>query len=143
MRYPRSVKIFRGQIDAAPFVGVMFLMTIFLVLHSHLVNPTGLEISLPESGEPLGVTGPSVILGVDRSGTMFFENRLLDAEALKVRLTEIVEQGGEPPSLLVQADKGLTLAQLQEIFELARSCGIRNAALANKRSVVSDVSETE
>lgn len=137
MRYPRSVKIFRGQIDAAPFVGVMFLMTIFLVLHSHLVNPTGLEISLPESGEPLGVTGPSVILGVDRSGTMFFENRLLDAEALKVRLTEIVEQGGETPSLRIQADRDLTLSQIQEIFDLARMCGIRRAIVENKRAAVS------
>ena len=51
MKFPRQAKIFRGQLDVAPFAGVFFLLAIFLLLHSSLVLPTGVQLQLPDSGD--------------------------------------------------------------------------------------------
>ena len=134
MRYPRSVKIFRGQIDAAPFVGVMFLMVIFLLLHSHLVNPTGFEILLPESEDPQGIPGPHITLAVDAKGVMFFENQMIDEGRLRARLEAIVAQWEEPPVLLIQADRNLSLSNYYRLFDLAHESGFNRVWGANKRS---------
>ena len=135
MRYPRSVKIFRGQIDAAPFVGVMFLMVIFLLLHSHLVNPTGIRIRLPEADEPLGIPGPHIALVIDERGVMFFENQMIDEAHLRAKLEAIVAQWEKPPVLLIQADASLSGSDYFHIFDLAHESGIADIGLgANKRS---------
>ena len=55
MRFPHNTKIFRGQLDAAPFLGVFFLLLIFLLLNSSLVFTPGVEIQLPETAN---VPGP-------------------------------------------------------------------------------------
>ncbi len=39
MRFPRQAKIFRGQLDAAPVAGVVFLLVIFMQLNSLLYTP--------------------------------------------------------------------------------------------------------
>ncbi len=48
MRFPHNTKIFRGQLDAAPFVGVFFLLVIFLLFNSGLVFTPG----IPNSRHP-------------------------------------------------------------------------------------------
>ena len=49
MKFPRNARIFRGQLDASPFVGVLFLVAIFLLLNSSLVFVPGIAINLPEA----------------------------------------------------------------------------------------------
>jgi hypothetical protein len=44
MKFPRNARIFRGQLDAAPFAAVLFLLVIFLMLGS-LVYTTGSQRS--------------------------------------------------------------------------------------------------
>ena len=38
MRFPRSVKPFRGQLELAPFLSVFFLLAILLLFGSSLVE---------------------------------------------------------------------------------------------------------
>jgi len=54
MRYPRNAKIFRGQLDVAPFIGVFFLLLLFVVMASLLYMP-GLPVYL-SGGESVGRT---------------------------------------------------------------------------------------
>ncbi|MFN7140649.1 MAG: ExbD/TolR family protein [Limisphaerales bacterium] len=39
MRFPRNAKIFRGQLDVVPLVGVLFLLLIFILLSSLVYTP--------------------------------------------------------------------------------------------------------
>ena len=55
MRLPRNVKVFRGQLDAAPFAGMLFLVLMFLVLQSKLVFTPVIPLRLPEV--PINLSG--------------------------------------------------------------------------------------
>lgn len=39
MRFARNARIFRGQLDAAPFAAVFFLLVIFMMLGSLVYTP--------------------------------------------------------------------------------------------------------
>ena len=109
MKLPRNVKIFRGQLDAAPFASVAFLLLIFLVLQSKLVFTPGLLLRIDAPEVPLdlpGTANPTVVVAVRVkvslasarvSLTMGVRTRTLVAPGAKVALVAGVQV--VPPSV--------------------------------------------
>jgi biopolymer transport protein ExbD len=90
MKYPRTAKIFRGQLEFAPLAGVLFLLVIFLLLGS-LISPPGIRVQLSSSAN-LNATNDQPVVFVTRQGDIIFEgktNRLEDLDALRVELKKI------------------------------------------------------
>lgn len=132
MRYPRGAKIFRGQVDVAPYLGVLFLLVIFLVMRFYLVHPSGIKILLPEGGVGSGVTGPKLIVGIDSAGRLFFENQMLDEQQLRVRLASRIQESEKAPTLLIQADAKVPNERIVQLSALAQDLGITQAALETR-----------
>ena len=130
MRLPRNVRIIRAQFDVAAFVGVMFLLVIFVILHSSLVFTPGVPIRLPEGGNLPGTTNQTVTVAVDAQGQFYFENQLASESTLKTRLAGVVARASEPITLIVQADRSVTYDILVRLGLLAREAGLRDALLA-------------
>ena len=125
MRFPHNTKIFRGQLDAAPFLGVFFLLLIFLLLNSSLVFMPGVPIELPQAANLPGPERAIAVVAVDESGRFYFENQLCDEAQLRERLGAVVERSREPVTLVVQADKSARMEVLVRLGTLARALGIR------------------
>jgi biopolymer transport protein ExbD len=130
MRFPHHTKVFRGQLDAAPFLGVFFLLIIFLLLNSSLVFTPGVRISLPEAVNLPGTDKPTAVVVVDADGHFYFENQICDGARLKVRLQAAVERTPEPITLVVQADKKASIEALVQLGLMARALGIREVLQA-------------
>lgn len=125
MRFPHHTKVFRGQLDAAPFLGVFFLLIIFLLLNSSLVFTPGVRIALPEAVNLPGTDKPTAVVAVDAEGHFYFENQICDEARLKERLQAAVERTAEPIALVVQADKKASVEALVQLGLMARAVGIR------------------
>lgn len=136
MRFPHNTKIFRGQLDAAPFVGVFFLLVIFLLLNSALVFTPGVPIRLPEGSGLPGLDKPSVTVAIDPSGSFYFNNQLCNEARLKERLRAAVEHSREPLVLLLKMDKAAEFDAFVRVSLLARSIGIREVFPAVQPPVV-------
>jgi biopolymer transport protein ExbD len=132
MRLPRRVQIFKGQIDAAPFAGVFFLLVIFLLLNSSLVFPPGLKLQLPTAEGLPGTSGPTATVAVDASGLYFYENQVIAEKQLKARLASAVKQSGEPLTLVVLADKSVSLETIIRLNRVARGAGIHDSVLVTR-----------
>ena len=135
MRFPHNAKIFRGQLDAAPFLGVFFLLLIFLLLNSSLVFTPGVQIQLPEAANVPGPDKPIAVVAVDESGHFSFENQLCDEERLKQRLQALVERTPEPLVLVAQIDRNAKAEVFMRLGLLARSVGIRQVIQAARAPV--------
>lgn len=135
MRFPRRQKIFRGQLDAAPFAGVFFLLVIFLALNSTLVFTPGVPIRLPTADDLPGTDSATVVVAIDAGGQLFFENQATDEKRLKQRLADEVKSSREPLTLVVQADKDVKYETLVHIGLLARQAGFKDALLATRPPV--------
>jgi len=74
MKFPRNARIFRGQLDAAPFAAVLFLLVIFLMLGSLVYTP-GVPLQLPVANDLPGTDKPTIAVAIDGNGRLFFENQ--------------------------------------------------------------------
>jgi biopolymer transport protein ExbD len=131
MKFPRNARIFRGQLDVAPFAGVFFLLVMFLLLASLVATP-GIQIDLPvvSAAELSGVTGPTVEVEVGKNGQIYFENQLIKLDQLKRRLRDAAQsaQTSQPNlkaplalTLVLYMDKEATVEMEMAIESLAGS----------------------
>jgi biopolymer transport protein ExbD len=133
MKFPRNAKVFRGQLDAAPISGVFFLLVLFMLLNSNLVFTPGVRINLPRvEGPPLaGVTGPVVLVALDISGNLYFENQIILTNQLSHELQSVAKATPEI-TLIVQADREVKLDAFFHLSKLASEAGIRQTLLASR-----------
>jgi biopolymer transport protein ExbD len=129
MKFPRNARIFRGQLDAAPFLSVFFLLVIFVLLGSLVYTP-GVRVQLPVSDSGSGVSGPTAAVAIDANGQYFFRNQLVDGALLLSRLQTAVSNSPEPLTLVVQADRETKRESLDQLAAIAKQAGIRELLLA-------------
>jgi biopolymer transport protein ExbD len=129
MKFPRNARIFRGQLEMAPFACVFFLLVIFLVLGSLVYTP-GVRLELPSAGDLPGLDKPTVAVAIDKNGQLFFENQLIDEPALGSKLRQAAKNSPAPLTLIVQADKAVSNDRVVHLALLAREAGLADALLA-------------
>src|SRR5690348_7900728 len=99
MKFPRNARIFRGQLDAAPFAAVLFLLVIFLMLGSLIYTP-GVPLQLPVANDLPGTDKLTVSVAIDGNGRLYFEDQRIEETQLRNRLRQAVKDAPEPLTLL-------------------------------------------
>ncbi len=130
MKFPRNARIFRGQLDVAPFASVFFLLVIFLMVSSWVVYTPGVRLQLPVADNLPGTDKPTVAVAIDKSGRLYFKNRSIEEAELSEELRKSVTASVEPLTLVVQADEAVSYKMLIRLRVLARDAGISDALLA-------------
>jgi len=125
MRLPHNVKIFRGQFEAAPYVGVFFLLVIFLIAHTTMVVVPGVPIELPAAADLPGTDKPMAVVAVDENGTFYFENQMCNEARLRERLKAAVERSPEPIALVARVHRKASAEVFTRLAGIARDAGIR------------------
>ena len=126
MKLPRNAKIFRGQLDAAPFAGVMFLLLIFLALNSRLVFYPGHKIDLAEVGNSVpGTPNRTVVVAIDAAGLLYYDSQAIPEEKLMPKLKAVVQSSKDPVTLEILADKAGKLEATMRLMSLAREIGFQ------------------
>lgn len=122
--------------DAAPFMGVFFLLVIFLLLNTTLVFTPGVRIRMPEaSGRPLsGVENPTVVVAIDLSGQLYFENQVIQEKDLSRRLKEKAALESDLV-LVIDADKAVELEAFYRLSKLAMDSGIKEVLVAGRPAI--------
>jgi biopolymer transport protein ExbD len=142
MRFPRHARIFRGQLDAAPFAGVFFLMLLFLLLHSSFVFIPGVPIQLPQTVDLPGTVNPTVVVAIDRAGQLYFHNQVISIEDLRGKMQSAVANASDPLTLVLQADQEVKYEVLVRLCLMARETGIKEALLATRPRLSALAGET-
>jgi biopolymer transport protein ExbD len=129
MKFPRNARIFRGQLDVAPFAIVFLLLVLFMMLSSLIYTP-GVQLQLPAGNDLPGTDAPSISIAIDREGRLYFRNQRLEENDLKISLRHIVTNSPGPLVVLVHADEAVALKTLVHLELLLRDAGISEARLA-------------
>jgi biopolymer transport protein ExbD len=131
MKFPRNARMFKGQLDAAPLACLLFCLLIFLLL-ALVVPVPGIPVHLPDAvpGET-GVEGPTVTVALDvggsqnTNGVLYYQQQIISESDLQRRLKEEVKKSPAPLTLVVQADKSVTLEQYNRLMRVATAAGIK------------------
>lgn len=129
MKFPRNARIFRGQLDVAPFAIVFLLLVLFMMLSSLVYTP-GVHLQLPVANDLPGGDSPPVAVAVDKDGRLYFDNQRIEESDLKVRLHGIATNSPRPFVVLVHADESVTAKTLLHLELLLRDAGVAEARLA-------------
>ena len=130
MKFPRNARIFRGQLDAAPFAIVFFLLVIFMMLGSLLYTP-GVFLQLPVADDLPGTDKPSVRVGLDKNGRYYYENKSVEEAELLTELKKAVTSvSPQPLTLVVFQDEAVTYKMMLRLRLIARNAGISDVLLA-------------
>lgn len=130
MKFPRNARIFRGQLDAAPFATVFFLLVLFVIMGSRLYSP-GVRLDLP-STDDLNLPGadqPTVSAAIT-TNAIYFDNQLVSESYFSNQLRSARQNISQPLTLVLEADKDVSEERLIHLTVLARGAGITNFLLA-------------
>ena len=96
MKYAGKIKPLHGGLNAAPFIGVLFVMLPMLLFHTSIVFKPGVEvnISLPVSDQKSGVADPSLSVAVDSENILYFQNQQVLGQVYSLTVEE--EEEGMP-----------------------------------------------
>ena len=131
MRLNRSIKMLRGPMDASALAGTLFLLWTATLMHSSLVLPPGLRLQLPEARGLWGEVIPEMTLAVDGSQRILFEHQLVVETNLPALLRERALQHGSNATLLLMADRGVSVEVLLRLGNLAREAGVAEVVVAS------------
>jgi len=129
MKFPRNARIFRGQLDAAPFAIVFFLLVMFLMLGTVVYTP-GVRVQLPVANGLPGTDRPTVAVTIAKGGQLYFQNQVIEAKELRGRLAAAAKTTAEPLTLIVLMDAEVTGQMLMNLSLLARDAGITELSWA-------------
>lgn len=132
MRFPRKAKLFRGQLEAYPIVGVLLLLFLFVLLNSTMVFTPGVAINLPEGGEVPGLTNATVVVAVDARGQLYYQNQLAQESEVRRAIETMVGRGQGPVTLVLMADRAVPGDMIVRLVQLGRASGVRDAVLATR-----------
>jgi len=127
MKLPRNARILRGQLDAAPYASVFFLLLNFIVLASLVYTPgVQVPLNLPVADGLPGTDRPTVAVAVESNGQLYFQNQRVSETEFTNRLSQLTRKSSEMPTLVVQADKDVRLETLIHLRMLARAVGVQD-----------------
>jgi len=129
MKFPRNARIFRGQLDVAPFAIVFLLLVLFMMLSSLIYTP-GVHLQLPVANDLPGSETPAISVAIDKDGRLYFENQQVEENYLKTSLHRQVTNSAGPLVVLVHADESVSLKTLVHLELLVRDAGVSEARLA-------------
>jgi biopolymer transport protein ExbD len=136
VKFPRNARMFKGQLDAAPFACVLFCLLILLLV-ALLVPIPGIPIHLSDAlpGQA-GIEGNTVTVALDVGGpqnphgVLYYQEQIIGEQELQRRLAQYVAQQvnkyHQPPTLILQMDKAVTVEQMDRLTRLAEQAGITN-----------------
>jgi biopolymer transport protein ExbD len=131
MKFPRRTRLLRNPFDATAYAAVFFLMVIFVSLGSRLYTP-GVKITLPSASDQPGTDQPTVIVAMDQAGRYFFQNQIIEADALRNQLLTAARQAPEPLTLVIMMDETVRFENVLRLQLLAREAGIGDAMIATQ-----------
>lgn len=132
-RFHRTTRLLKGDVwDLAPFLCVLFPLAFFLMFQNVLVRPAGSVLRLPPVGTNAPVVAPGrpfLVVAVDASGRVYFENRALELSQLgpelAVRMARLPASAAREAVLVLEADRGITHAAVEQLGRIARTAGLR------------------
>jgi len=121
-----------GLVDLVPVVMVVLLLLSFFLLSSSFVLQSGIKVEPPRSSFGVGTPSSRLIVAValgpqltDANGaplprvpTLYFDDQIVTLDGLRGMLDKL-PLGRLPPSLVIKADKGVTLDTIISIEDVA------------------------
>jgi biopolymer transport protein ExbD len=107
---------------------IVFLLLIFFLVTSTLVNPNALKLELPKSTNQTSGVENNVTVSVDKNLVYYFNSRVTPFSMLESKITEALK-GADNPTIKIELEKSVPVEHLVRIMNIAKTYGYKTTYL--------------
>ena len=122
MAIKRKSKI-NPNFNMSSMTDIFFLLLLFFMISSTLINPNALKLLLPKSTNQTS-DKPVVVVSIDKNYTFYLNEKVIPFSMLERRLVEELKEQ-EDPCISLQADKSVALEQVGKVMNIAKDHNYR------------------
>ena len=112
-----------SEINVTPMVDVMLVLLVIFILTAPLMT-SAIRLDLPSAeGSEAGASPQAVSLVIDAQGTVYWNDKAIAPEALRLHLTEAAKRNPHT-ELELRADESVPYGRVVETMGLAQKAGL-------------------
>lgn len=111
-------------INLTPLIDILFLLIIFFVVSSRLVDESGVQLELPTSGQAEKTTIELPILVIAKTGELLLDNQILQTQELILQLQQLATEKPDQP-IILQIDQAVSHGRVIQMMDYIKSAGIK------------------
>lgn len=120
------------HLNIAPLVDVVFLLLLFFMLTSHLIQEPAIKIHLPESKTAESVKKSIKSILITKKGEIYFMDKRIDLKNLGLLIRENFDDT-KTEFLQIRADKDVNIGLLIGVIDEVRLSGINNFSIVTEK----------
>jgi len=118
--------------NIAPLVDVVFLLLLFFMLTSHLIQEPAIRIKLPESKTSEAQNEKVKTVFITKDAELYFMDKRVDIENLKRAILESTSDV-KKDFVRIKADRDADVGLLVKVIDEVRLSGITNFSIVTER----------
>lgn len=103
---------------------VVFLLLIFFMVTSTLVNPNALKLLLPESTNQTA-SHPNVTVSIDKNKVFYLNAEIIPFSQLESRIVELLKESNDP-CISIEAEKSVPIDYVVRVMNIAKNNNFRS-----------------
>lgn len=117
-----------AYLNIAPLVDVVFLLLLFFMLTSHLIEEPSIRIKLPESKTADAYKDTIKTIYISKEGSIYFMKRRVDLNNLQTAIKEALDDE-DNDFIRIKADRESDVGILVSVIDEVRLSGIKNYSI--------------
>ncbi len=122
-----------SYLNIAPLVDVVFLLLLFFMLTSHLVEEPAIKVKLPESKTATTMTETIPTVVIDKKGRIFFQNQEIRLKDLKSLIAEELSDK-KTKRVRIKADRDVSLSVVINVIDQIKLAGVRDFGIVTEKA---------
>jgi biopolymer transport protein ExbD len=114
----KRVNKINPRFNMASMTDVVFLLLLFFMISTTLINPNALRLSLPESTNQIP-DHPATTVSIDSQLTFYLDGKVLPFSLLEGRLVEALKDTRDP-CISLQVDKSVAVEHAVKVMNIAK-----------------------
>ena len=102
---------------------IVFLLLIFFMVTSTLINPNALKLLLPKSTNQTS-NQPNAVVSIDKNLTFYFNSKVTPFSQLESKIVAALKNS-EEPCVSIEAEKSVPIEQVVKVMNIAKTYGYK------------------
>lgn len=119
----RKTKRANADFNMSSMTDVVFLLLIFFMATSTLINPNALKLLLPKSTNQTSNT-PAAVVSIDRRLTFYLNQKVIPFSRLESSLVALLKDSDDP-CVSIQAEQSVPIEQVVRVMNIAKTYGYK------------------
>jgi len=116
-----------AEINITPFTDVVLVLLIIFMIATPFIYQSSMKVQLPQASKS-EETSRDVIIIINAQGDVFLEDKKLDLDTLKYRLTAMVKSKPDT-SVIINGDKNAKYDSVIQVMDVLTRSGVKNPGL--------------